>query len=76
MSYRWKVLVRIAFTLVLLVVLAYQMDLKRFVDVMTSVDVSLILLANAIHFVVMGLFVIRWQTILKNFEIFTNFSKP
>ena len=71
MSYRWKILARIAFTLVLLLVLVYQMDLKIFVDVMTSADVSLILLATVIHFVVMGLFVIRWQIILRNFEIFT-----
>ncbi|HXK58871.1 MAG TPA: lysylphosphatidylglycerol synthase transmembrane domain-containing protein [Acidobacteriota bacterium] len=69
-----KLAIKLGITLLLLGALALQMDLKKFVSVIVSADLKLVLLATALHMGIILLAVLRWQVILGNFQISARFS--
>ena len=69
MSYRTRVAIKAFITLALLGFLAYQMDLGVLAEILLSANLLLLLLGALIQFTSMSLGVIRWQTILRNFDI-------
>lgn len=74
MSHRGKVLVRAGITVGLLLFLAYQMDLGKLWTILVSASLGLVLLATLIHIVGVLLSVVRWSTILVNFDISVDYS--
>ena len=68
-----KLLLKVCLSAVLLGLLALEMDLKKFLAVITSADVSLILLAAVVQVAITVIAVYRWRTILDNFQIHTPF---
>ena len=71
MSYRIRVALKVLITLALLGFVAYQMDLAVLAEILLSASPLFILLGILIQFTSMFLGVVRWQTILKNFDIHT-----
>lgn len=69
MSYRVKVLLKVIVTIGLVLFLAYQMDLRKFVAILSSASPMLILLATLVHIASVFLLVVRWQAILRKFDI-------
>ena len=66
-----KLLLKVCLSVVLLGLLALEMDLKKFVAVVASADISLILLATAVQIMITLIAVYRWRVILENFQIRT-----
>jgi len=69
-----KLAIKLGVTLLLLGILALEMDLKKFLAVISSADPTLVLLATALQMVIILLAVFRWQVILQNFQIVADFS--
>jgi len=74
MSHRGKVLIRAGITLGLLAFLAYQMDLSKLWVILVSASPWLVLLGTLIHLLSVMLSVVRWRTILVNFDIHIDYS--
>jgi len=74
MSHRGKVLIRAGITLGLLAFLAYQMDLSKLWVILVSASPWLVLLGTLIHLFSVLLSVVRWRTILVNFDIHIDYS--
>lgn len=74
MSKGGKVVLKVFFSAALLVFLALEMDLRRFVEVFLSADLSLLLLAGLVQVATVFLAVGRWRVILQNFNIDIRFS--
>jgi uncharacterized protein (TIRG00374 family) len=74
MSHRGKVLIRVGITLGLLAFLAYQMDLGKLLAILVSASPWLVLLGTLIHLLSVLLSVVRWRTILVNFDIHIDYS--
>ena len=74
MSHRGKVLIRAGITLGLLVFLAYQMDLSQLWVILVSASPWLVLLGTLIHLLIVLLSVVRWRSILVNFDIHIDYS--
>lgn len=71
MSDRTKLAIKVLITLALLGFLAYQMDLGVLADILLSANPLLLLLGVLIQFTSMFIGVVRWQTILREFDIHT-----
>ncbi|MFB3904399.1 MAG: lysylphosphatidylglycerol synthase transmembrane domain-containing protein [Acidobacteriota bacterium] len=69
MRKRAKLAIKLGVTLLLLGILALEMDLKKFVAVVSSVDPTLVLLATALQMFIIMLAVFRWHVILQNFQM-------
>ncbi len=69
-----KLLLKAVFTIILLAILAWEMDLRKFVGVLASADLSLLTLATLIQIGLMFLGVARWQVILRSFSMAPGFS--
>lgn len=69
-----KLAIKLGVTLLLLGILALEMDLKKFLAVISSVDPMLVLLATVLQMFIILLAVFRWQVILQNFQMTTGFS--
>ncbi len=74
MSHRGKVLIRAGITLGLLVFLAFQMDLTTLWVILVSASPWLVLLGTLIHLLSVLISVLRWRTILVNFDIHIDYS--
>ena len=74
MSHRGKVLIRVGITLGLLAFLAYQMDLSKLWVILVSASPLLVLLGTLVHLMSVLLSVVRWRTILVNFDIHIDYS--
>jgi uncharacterized protein (TIRG00374 family) len=74
MSHRGKVLIRAGITLGLLAFLAYQMDLRKLWTILVSASPWLVLLGTLIHILGVLISVVRWRTILENFDIHIDYS--
>ena len=73
MSYRIRVFAKVSITLVLLLFLVYQMDLRKLVDILLSANPVFVLLASLVLVLTVLLSTIRWRTILRNFDIHSGF---
>ncbi|MDA2923257.1 flippase-like domain-containing protein [Acidobacteria bacterium AH-259-L09] len=73
MSYRAKILIKATITIALLSFLGYQMDLGRFVQILSSANLLFVLLATLVHIVSVFLLVLRWRMVLRNFDISIEF---
>ena len=73
MSQRLRFLAKVSVTLALLLFLGYQMDLRKLVAILSSADPVFFLLAGLVQISGVLLSVIRWQTILRNFDLHTGF---
>ncbi|MDA2926267.1 flippase-like domain-containing protein [Acidobacteria bacterium AH-259-G07] len=73
MSYRAKILIKATITVALLSFLGYQMDLGRFVQILSSANLFFVLLATLVHIVGVFLLVLRWRMVLRNFDISIEF---
>ena len=71
MSDRTRVAIKVLITLALLGFLRYQIDLGVLADILLSASPLLILLGVLIQFTSMFVGVLRWQTILRDFDIYT-----
>jgi len=69
-----KLAIKLGVTLLLLGILAFEIDLKEFLKVISSTDPTLVLLATALQMAIIILAVFRWQVILENFQINAGFS--
>ncbi|RPJ83677.1 MAG: UPF0104 family protein [Acidobacteria bacterium] len=69
-----KLALKLGVTLLLLGILALEMDLKKLLAVISSVDPKLVLLATALQMFIILLAVVRWQVILENFQMTAGFS--
>lgn len=69
MSKNWKIALKALVTVGLLVFLVYRMDLRKFAGILTSADLSLLLIATAVQIVEWFLATSRWRVILENFSI-------
>ena len=49
------------------------MDFLRFVEILSSANLLLVLLATLVHFGSVALSVIRWRTVLTSFDIHPDF---
>ncbi|RPI22270.1 MAG: UPF0104 family protein, partial [Acidobacteria bacterium] len=65
---------KVGVTLLLLGILALEIDFKKFLSVIASADLTLVLLATALQMVIILLAVLRWQVILENFQMAVGFS--
>jgi glycosyltransferase 2 family protein len=74
LSKQTKLLLRLAFTLLLLGFLGYRMDLGEFFKVLISAQPALILLATMMQASSVLLSVARWRVILRNFSMMVEFS--
>ena len=68
-----KILVKGGFTVLLLAFLVYRMDLREFLQILVSADISLLLLAALVQIFAIFVSVSRWRIILENFSIRINF---
>lgn len=73
MSRNAKIAVKILFSLALLGFLGSRMDLEKFFQVLSSARFPLLLLAATVQITAILLSVARWQAVLRNFSILTNF---
>lgn len=71
MTQKQKTIARVLITLALLSILAYQMDLRRLVEILSSASLPLILLATAVHIFSVFVAIFRWSTILRSFDMAT-----
>ncbi len=69
-----KLAIKLGVTLLLLGILALEMDLKKFLAVISSANPTLVLLATGLQMFIILLAVFRWQVILQNFQIAAGFS--
>ena len=74
MSHRGKVLIRTGITLGLLAFLAYQMDLRKLWVILVSASPLLVLLGTLVHVFSVLVSVVRWRTILVNFDVHIDYS--
>ena len=74
MSQRQKVLIKVVITLVLLGFLAYRMDLSKFLVILLSANLFLLILASLIQVLSVVLLVVRWRAILETFDIYTKLA--
>ena len=65
----WKTLLKLGFTVLLLVVLGYQLDLRTLVSVITSARLGPLLLAVLLQLSISLIAVFRWKIILGYFTI-------
>jgi uncharacterized protein (TIRG00374 family) len=71
MSKRWSILIKASVTLALLGLLAWEMDLRQFLQVLASASLVLILSATLLQLISILIAVVRWQAILESFRIGT-----
>ncbi len=64
-----KLAIKLGVTLLLLGFFAYEMDLKKFLSILSSADPTLVLSATALQMFIILLAVFRWRVILENFQI-------
>lgn len=69
-----KFLLKAIVTFVLLAILVWEMDLAKFLGVLSSADLSLLALATLIQIGIMFLGVTRWQVILRSFNMSPGFA--
>ena len=74
MSNRLKILIKIGVTSLLLIWILSQIDFFRFVEILFSANILLVLSATLVHFGSVFFTIIRWRTILGNFGIYPDFS--
>ena len=74
MSSRRAVAIKIVVTIALLTFVVYRMDFLRFVEILFSANLLLVLLAILVQFCGVGLSVIRWRTVLGNFDMHPDLS--
>lgn len=70
-----KTLPKVIFTVLLLVLLAYQVDLKTLAQTMVSVQLVILLPAVLLQVLMALVSTIRWRAILSNFAIQTGLSR-
>ena len=68
-----KILAKVLVSLLLLVFLVRQMDLGKFVHILSSANLSVLMIAATVQIAAVFLSVARWRVILGNFEIGTGF---
>ena len=73
MSNRRAIAIKIVVTVALLTFVGYRMDFLRFVEILSSANLLLVLLATLVHFGSVALSVIRWRTVLASFDIHPDF---
>ena len=66
-----KLLLKIILSVLLLGLLALEMDPRKFLAVVASADLLLIALATAIQVLIILIAVYRWRLILESFQIWT-----
>jgi len=69
-----KLLLKAIVTVILLGILAWEVDLRKLLSVLLSANLSLLALATLIQISIMFLGVARWQVILRSFNMSPGFS--
>ena len=73
MSDRLRILIKIGVTSLLLIWILSQIDFLKFVEILFSANILLVLSVTLVHFGSVFFTIIRWRTILGNFGIYSNF---